>query len=155
MEIREMRAGELDRLKAMTVEAFDGVSIDQAIEQHFGVVGGHDWRWRKARHLDDDLVRDPNGIFVLDDAGSIAGYISTWCDRRTSIGHIPNLVIDAPYRNQGLGRRLIEHALAHFRRQGMTHAKIETLVQNEVGKHLYTSAGFHEVARQVHFVAPL
>ena len=54
-------------------------------------------------------------------------------------------------RGQGLGRRLIEHALAHFRAAGMTIAKIETLEQNAVGRHLYPSVGFVEVARQIHY----
>jgi ribosomal protein S18 acetylase RimI-like enzyme len=46
-------------------------------------------------------------------------------------------------------------ALDRFRDGGLTHAKIETLAQNDVGHHLYTSIGFHEVARQVHFFADL
>jgi ribosomal protein S18 acetylase RimI-like enzyme len=39
--------------------------------------------------------------------------------------------------------------------QGLTHAKIETLVQNDVGNALYTSLGFREVARQIHFAMKL
>jgi hypothetical protein len=45
--------------------------------------------------------------------------------------------------------------MAHFRRAGLSHAKIETLAQNAVGNHLYRDLGFHEVARQVHLVASL
>ena len=44
----------------------------------------------------------------------------------------------------GIGRRLIDHALDSFRAEGMTHAKIETLVTNDVGHGLYTSMGFEE-----------
>ena len=58
-------------------------------------------------------------------------------------------------RGQGLGRRLIEHALAHFRAAGMTIAKIETLEQNPIGRHLYPSVGFVEVARQIHYAMAL
>ena len=54
-----------------------------------------------------------------------------------------------------MGRKLIEFALQHFRESGLTHAKIETLAQNAIGEHLYTSLGFREVARQIHFVAEL
>ena len=60
-----------------------------------------------------------------------------------------------PARGGGLGRRLIEHALARFRAAGMTVAKIETLEQNAVGRHLYPSVGFIEVARQIHYAMPL
>ena len=56
---------------------------------------------------------------------------------------------------KGLGRRLIEHALAHFRSSGMAIAKIETLDQNAVGRHLYPSIGFVEVARQIHYAIAL
>jgi ribosomal-protein-alanine N-acetyltransferase len=86
---------------------------------------------------------------------TIVGYITTWQDREAGIGHIPNIAIAPEYRGLGLGRLLIEHALAHFRASGLTHAKIETLAQNAVGNHLYRELGFVEVARQVHFVAKL
>ena len=64
-------------------------------------------------------------------------------------------IFAAAGRGQGLGRQLIEHALAHFRATGMTVAKIETLEQNPIGRHLYPSVGFIEVARQIHYVMPL
>ena len=155
MLIRPFYPDDLPTLKAITVVAFDGVSIDQGIEHLFGTINGHGWQWRKARHLDDDTAREPDGIFVAELEGRIVGYISTWLDREAGIGHIPNLAIVAESRGHGLGRKLIEHALEHFRRCGLTHAKIETLEQNEVGQHLYQSLGFHEVARQIHFVADL
>ena len=155
MLIRPYRPEDLPALKAITVEAFDGVSIDQGIEREYGPVNGHDWRWRKARHLDEDAAREPAGIFVAEHEGQIVGYITTWQDRAAGIGHIPNLAIAASYRGQGLGRQLIEQALAHFRTCGLSHAKIETLVQNDVGNHLYRSLGFREVARQIHFVGEL
>jgi ribosomal protein S18 acetylase RimI-like enzyme len=155
MQIRAFRPQDLPTLKQITVEAFHGVSIDQGIEREFGLVNGHDWKWRKARHLDDDAVREPAGIFVAEDDGRIVGYITTWCDREAGLGHIPNLALVPDYRGRGLGRRLIEHALDHFRRVGLTHARIETLEQNAVGNHLYPSLGFREVARQVHFCADL
>ena len=155
MLIRPFRADDLPILQRITVAAFDGVSIDQGMERLFGMIHDHDWQWRKARHLDDDVARDPNGIFVAEIDGRIVGCITTWQDREGGIGHIPNLAIEADCRGRGLGRQLIEHALQHFRASGLTHAKIETLEQNEVGQHLYTSLGFREVARQIHLVAEL
>jgi ribosomal protein S18 acetylase RimI-like enzyme len=140
----------------MTAEAFDGVSIDQGIEHAFGPIAGHDWRWRKMRHVDDDVARDAAGMFVAEaNDGSIVGFISTWCDTEAGIGHIPNVVVAAGHRGQGLGRELLEHALQHFRNCGLTHAKIETLTQNAVGQGLYTSIGFREVARQIHLAMDL
>lgn len=153
--LRPYQPSDLPQLKAITVEGFAGVSIDHGIEQAYGPINGHDWRWRKARHIDDDVKRDAAGVFVAEHEGQVVGYITTWQDPATGIGHIPNLAIASAFRNQGLGRTLIEHAFAHFRAAGLTHAKIETLAQNDIGNHLYPSLGFVEVARQVHFVAKL
>ena|SRR5262245_19672974 len=155
MHIRPYIPTDLPHLKRLTIEGFQGVSIDHGIEEAFGTINGHDWQWRKARHIDDDVARDVAGVFVAEDAGQIVGYVTTWQDRAAGMGHIPNLAVASTHRNRGLGRTLLEHAMSHFRAAGLTHAKIETLAQNAVGNHLYPSLGFTEVARQVHFVARL
>lgn len=155
MHIRPYKPDDLPALKAITVQAFAGVSIDGGIEQLFGQINGHNWQWRKARHIDEDVRRDPEGIFVAEENGQVVGYITTWQDAEAGIGHIPNLAVAEHHRGAGLGRQLIEHALEHFRQAGLTHAKIETLEENAIGNHLYPSLGFREVARQVHFVAKL
>jgi ribosomal protein S18 acetylase RimI-like enzyme len=153
--IRLYRESDLPRLREITVEAFDGVSIDQNAEKQFGLINGHDWGWRKARHVDEDAQRDPQGVFVAAEGDEILGYISTWMDHEAGIGHIPNLALTAKARGQGLGRQLIQHALEHFRRHGLPYAKIETLDQNSVGQRLYPALGFREVARQIHYLMPL
>jgi len=153
--IRVYRPDDLPRIKAITVEAFDGVSIDLNIEQLFGKVNGHDWKWRKARHIDQDAVRDPDGIFIAEEDGQIVGCVTTFCDHEAGIGLIPNLAVLAAQRGKGIGRMLIQHALDHFRAQGLSHAKIETLEQNAIGQNLYPSFGFREVSRQVHYVMSL
>ncbi len=155
MNIRPYQAADLPALKSLTIEGFSGVSIDHGIEEKFSLINGHDWRWRKARHIDEDVRRNAPGIFVAEDDSQVVGYVTTWIDVPAGIGHIPNLAVAPSHRNQGLGRQLLEHALAHFRAAGLTHAKIETLAQNAVGNHLYPSLGFIEVARQVHFIAKL
>ena len=153
--IRLYRPEDLPRLKEITVEAFEGVSIDRNIEQTFGRVGDRDWGWRKARHVEADARRYPAGIFVAEVDGRVAGYISTWIDRESRVGHIPNLALTAADRGRGIGRRLIERALSHFRTAGLAVARIETLDQNSVGQRLYPSLGFVEVARQIHYAMSL
>lgn len=152
---RSYRPEDLPILREITVESFGGVSIDQAIEQHFGLINGHDWQWRKARHIDQDARRDPEGIIVAEDGGQVIGYVTTWIDREAGIGNIPNLAVRATHRGRGIGRRLLELAIQRFRDHRVPMAKIETLAQNAVGGSLYPALGFREVARQVHFVMPL
>ncbi len=137
------------------VEVFDGVSMDQAIEHEFGAIGGGDWKWRKARQLDVDVNRKAATIFVAEVDGQIVAFITTWQDQAAGIGHIPNLSVAKEFQDRGMGRKLIQHALDYFRQSRLTHAKIETVVQNETGNHLYQSVGFREIARQIHYVGDL
>lgn len=155
LDIRRYRPTDLEAIKRLTVEAFDGVSIDRNIEDQFGTINNHDWRWRKARHIDLDLARDTDGVFVAEIDGQVVGYITTFRDRDAGMGLIPNLAVDAGQRGRGIGRKLIEYALQDFREEGLTHAKIETLDQNVVGQTLYPSLGFREVARQIHYCLAL
>jgi ribosomal protein S18 acetylase RimI-like enzyme len=155
ISIRLYQPGDLTELKRMTVEAFDGIAIDQRVEEQLGVLHGHDWRSRKARHIDDDVQANPAGVFVAEENGRILGYITTRLEKVIGKGRIPNLAVIPGARGQGVGRQLIEHALEYFRREGMSFAMIETMAYNEVGNHLYPACGFVEIARQVHFARKL
>ena len=66
IRIREYRESDRDRLRAMTVEAFEGVSIDHNLDNLLGPVAGRDWRWRKARHVDEDLETPGGRIAVAE-----------------------------------------------------------------------------------------
>lgn len=155
VSIRKFQPADLQPVKAITVEGFDGVSIDRNIEDRSGVINGRDWKWRKARHIDFDVARESDGLFVAEIEGEVVGYISTWSDVEAGVGNIPNLAVSSEHRGAGIGRRLIETALDHFREQGLAYARIETLEQNAVGQNLYPSCGFEEIARQIHYGMPL
>jgi len=139
----------------ITLVCFEGVSIDQNIERKFGVVGGKDWRFRKARHIIWDIEANPRGIFVVEEGDKSVGYITTRIDPETKIGWIPNIAVLPEYQGRGIGKALMERALNYLREQGMEMAKIETLEQNEIAKRFYPKIGFVEVARQIHYVMPL
>ncbi len=155
MNIRLYQSNDLDELKRITIEGFEGIAMDQSVEDALGILKGHDWRWRKARHVDEDVVANPKGVFVADELGKVLGYISTRVDHESGKGRIPNLAVDRTVRGRGIGRLLIEHALDYFRREGMAFAMIETMENNLVGQHLYPSCGFVETCRQIHFATKL
>src|SRR5262245_14004991 len=115
MHIRTYRPGDLEALCRLTVAAFDGVSLDQNLEAQWGLIHGQDWRWRKARQIEDDVAVNHEGTFVAEVDGVVVGYVTTRVDQPAGIGQIPNLAVAADRRNQGLGRLLIERALAYFR----------------------------------------
>lgn len=150
--IRPYADGDLPLMIEITCEAFEPVSIDRNIEEHVGgSINGKDWRFRKSLQIEFDVVRQPGGVFVAEASGQIVGYITTFHDVEAGVGFIPNLAVAAGHRGQGLGRRLIEHAVSHFRDLGVTYVRIETLEQNEAGQSLYPSLGFEEIARQIHY----
>jgi ribosomal protein S18 acetylase RimI-like enzyme len=155
VSFRLYRPDDLEGIKRLTVESFGGVTIEENVEAALGALNGHDWRWRKARHIDEDVASNPTGIFVAESQGRMVGYITTRVDREAGKGRIPNLAVVEEFRGRGLGRQLIEHALEYFRAQGLAYAVIETMAQNPVGQHLYPACGFVEVARQVHFARKL
>ena len=70
----------------------------------------------------------PDAFWTLPDHTAYATYMGgpvvpgpyTYSDGETRIGWIHNLAVAAEVRGGGLGRRLIEHALHHFRAAGMT-----------------------------------
>ena len=56
---------DLESLKAITVEGFEGGSLDHATERVLGgEFEGRDWRWRKSRHVDEDVWVFAEGVFV-------------------------------------------------------------------------------------------
>jgi ribosomal protein S18 acetylase RimI-like enzyme len=155
MTIRPYQPSDRARILDITEVCFEPVSIDRNIERKFGPIGGRDWAWRKRRAVAAELDGNPQNIFVADMDGACAGYVTTRIDTETKIGVIPNLAVDPAFQKHGLGRKLIDTAVAHARAQGMLFLKIETLDQNAVGARFYPAYGFTEVARQIHYVMPL
>jgi len=155
LEIRGFVPADLEELKRITNESFGTVSLDRMIETRFGILNGHDWSWRKARQIDDDVAAHRDGIFVAEEDGRILGYITTTLDRAVGKARIPNMAVSAAARGKGIGRRLLEHALDYFKREGMAYALIETMEGNEAGRHLYPSCGFSEIGRQIQYAMKL
>ena len=157
INIRPFRESDRLIVHELTIAAFENVSIDHNIDLRLGAIAGRDWRWRKAHDVDRDIDMWGAELAVAEDdeSGAVVGYVTMHCDREALVGWIHNLVVGKAARGHGLGRRLLEHALSYFRTKGMTVAKIETLEHNQIGRHLYPSLGFIEIAWQVHYAMSL
>ncbi len=153
--IRPYRAADFDALVAITKLAFDGTSVDQNIEQRYGTVNGLGWEERKASHVEADVAANPSGILVYEADGAVVGYVSCRYHPRTLIGSIPNLAVHPGHQGMGIGRQLMDAAFAYLRDRGMQYVRIETLEQNGRCCGWYPALGFHEVARQIHYIRPL
>ena len=153
--IRPYQPADRQAILAITVCAFDGVSIDQNIERRLGIIAGVGWQKRKAAHLVADLADRPDDVLVAERDGQVVGYVTTRVDTPAGIGRILNLAVAPEHQGQGIGTRLLQAALEHLRAEGMQCARIETLEQNARCAALYPTLGFQEVARQIHYVLPL
>ena len=110
VNIRPYETSDVEVINETTVEAFERVSIDKNIEDRFGKLGGTDWRERKAKHIDDDIAANPEGVLVAEYRGEVVGYVTITLDARTRLGRIPNLAVKAGLRGLGIGSKLIEAA---------------------------------------------
>ncbi len=153
--IRPFKTSDTDRICELTIDGFDGVSIDQASERLFGRGPYPAWSERKWAGVRNELDAHPDDHFVAELDGDVVGYITTATSDETRIGHIPNMAVDARLRRRGIGSRLIERALAHLADHGMQLARIATLAHNAEGASLYPKHGFQEVARQIHYMRRL
>lgn len=155
MIIRTYREPDREALKEITITCFDGdSSIDHNMESLFGPIDGRDWEWRKRLHMDNDIAANAAGIFVAEIEGSPVGYISTREDHETGIGSVPHMAVLPVHRRKGIGRMLLDAAVAFLSEQGMKHVRINTLETNTACQQLYPSYGFKEVSRQIHYMMP-
>ena len=64
---------------------------------------------------------------------------------------IIHLVIDAPYRGQGMGRTLLNHILMLARQKQCRRILLEVRESNTAAIRLYTAAGFVVVGRRANY----
>jgi len=55
-----------------------------------------------------------------------------------------DLYVEADYRNQGVGRKLIEAAIHFAKGEGATYIQLETMPDNITAQRLYESIGFEQ-----------
>lgn len=151
LRVRPFRREDLPRIREITIACFDGVSIDQNIEGLLGIVADLPWQERKAAQVEEDCRLNPEGVFVAEVGGEVAGYITSRMQTSTRTGWIPHLAVDRQFREQGIARTLFDRVFEYLRLGGMITVRIETLEQNAAGKRLFPKLGFREVARQIHY----
>lgn len=155
MHIRPFQARDREAVLDITVQVFEPVSIDAAIERSFGRLNGTRWQERKRRDVAAELDENPEGCFVAEADGQVAGFVTTQVDPTTGVGHIPNVAVAPGLQGRGIGKRLLSHALDYFEARGLKYCRIETTTTNERGMRLYPEMGYREVARKIHYFMAL
>jgi GNAT superfamily N-acetyltransferase len=92
------------------------------------------------------LAHDPHGCFIAEQENQRTGMITTTMYRRSA--WIGNLITLPQHRRQGVGRRLMTHAMKHLSRQGVHTIRLEA---DPPGVGLYRRLGFTEEFESLRF----
>lgn len=99
-------------------------------------------------------LREPLEVLLaIDEPGSPIGFVelnirshAEGCDTN-SIGYLEGWYVDPEARQQGVGRALVEAALAWARREGCSEFASDSLVDNEIGAAAHRALGFTEIVQ--------
>ncbi len=100
----------------------------------------------------------PLVLFVAELDGAVAGFVEVGlrsyaegCDESRLCACIEGWYVDAPARRRGLGRALIDQAVAWARQQGCRDLASDAELDNEASQAAHLALGFAEVERSVHY----
>lgn len=127
-------------IRTMNVEDLDQIcQIETAIFSH---------PW--SRESFESSMLDPhNQYLVVEIEGKILGYCGLWGVLEE--GQITNVAVRDEYRNQGIGKCMLEKLLVVGRGMGLTTFTLEVRVSNSSAIQLYHSLGFQDVGIRKNF----
>ncbi len=110
--------------------------------------------------LTDILHSDrEQGVLVRDDRGCAIAFmnLSLRSDyvpdaTKSPVAYVEGLYVKAEYRNQEVGRTLIQYAEQWAREQGCIELALDALLDNPASHEFYAKVGFREVERVVFFI---
>ncbi|MEN9746349.1 MAG: hypothetical protein RL729_821 [Actinomycetota bacterium] len=118
-----------------------------AFMDHWGSTPTSEEGWKQLVH--GSTAKLDQSFFALDSSNNIVGLLLSHryeSDDETlgkRIGWIDKLATLSEHRGKAIGRSLITHALAAYRRDDLTHAALDVDTENPTGAYgLYTSVGF-------------
>lgn len=142
--------------RVLTTRLADGLEIPDGIDVLDGTddryfdacveLAGYDRRTRDTLASVVNLIACRNaGILVLDAAGELIA--SALAINALGVGIYTNVIVRKDRRGKGIGRKLMQGALAWTREAGAVHAAIQVVSDNLPAVKLYHSLGFSEVYR--------
>ena len=99
--------------------------------------------WTRGMLLDELAQVDTRYYAVAVEAGRVVGFVGVM--RVLDEVHVNTVGVRADYEGRGLGRALLEHALARAVELGARRATLEVAVSNERARALYQRLGFAPV----------
>ena len=143
--IREYEASDVEAVRRCIVELQE---FERAIDSRLRpgeLIADEYWSQVQRR------CTDRNGcVFVAEIEAAVVGFVAVLAEEQfTELDDPPgryalvtDLMVVAPFRGRGIGRRLIERAEAFARSAGVGELRIGVLSANQPARQLYLSAGF-------------
>jgi ribosomal protein S18 acetylase RimI-like enzyme len=157
LHVRPAVEADLPRICEIIVDAFDGVTAHQLLEQRYGEIGGRPWREWKAAEIDRSFRQQPDSFIVAELGGAVVGVVSFHLDRQRLIGEIGNNGVDPCFQGRGIGTRMYERVLEIFRDSGMRFAQVSTGLGDGAARarRAYEKIGFTPLTTSVRYFREL
>jgi ribosomal protein S18 acetylase RimI-like enzyme len=132
----------LGRLGALLVQ------VHHDFDAHRFIAATPETPRRYGGFLAGQLKRKDAVVLVGEEDGAVVGYAygalegPDWLTLRGPAGVIYDLMVDPGHRGQGVGRRLLEAAIAALEKLGAPQVQLSTAARNAVAQRLFTAAGF-------------
>jgi ribosomal protein S18 acetylase RimI-like enzyme len=95
---------------------------------------------------------EPEGFFVAEAEGRVVGFVSIhaeWWDKRLGeTGEIHEICVHPAWKGKGVGRKLIEAAIAYARQRGRRSVSLWVGERNWYARQWYKDLGFEECGIQ-------
>lgn len=140
LEIRQAAPEDMDGVRGIFREYADWLQVDYCLKNFEAELAG----------LPGAFAPPKGGLWLAWAEGELAGCVGLRPLETEGPGdscEMRRLWIRAPFRGQGLGRRLAEAALAGARAAGYREMSLETLGHMEAARSLYAGLGFRPETR--------
>ena len=98
----------------------------------------------KGRQVEAHCRRHPEWVFVCEEEGRIAGFVTFRLDPERRIGEIGNNAVDPDLRGRGIAQQMYAAVFEYFRAHGMRYARVGTGLDwaHAPARRAYERAGF-------------
>ena len=132
----------IGRLGGLLVEEHHGFDPRRFLAARPGTPEGY------ASFMSTQLEDPDAAVLVADDGGGVIGYAYAavegydYMALRGPAGVLHDIIVDPGYRGRGVGRLLLDAALAFFRSRGVPRVVLSTAERNEAAQRLFAGMGF-------------
>ena len=145
MTIREATTDDIDAIQDVAQSSWTDDYPD--ILSRESIEDGLD-EWYSDELIRDSIIWSRAFMLVAEHDGEVAGFAHATIDFDENEGTLLRVYVAPAFRNEGLGRQLLEETRDRLVDQGVERIKAMVLEANELGNAFYRGFGFEQVATE-------